>query len=245
MKLTTLPFFLVLSAFNSASAAEGLLRKNGRALNGYFACGTTTFCVRDRATCENDSVCRCLDGYSGPMCEPEDECATSSPCVENARCSDHFPPEKFRCACDVGTIAVLPDAADVSDPVPPSWRPLSCIKENPVEDTQAPVPAAPVAATPVTPSPAVVTPVPLAAGSCNTDADCSNTNFLKCNTSTSKCVCPSGFVKVGGACQLENECRAGFSNGCHRNAVCTNNRSTPGFSCACSSGFVDANPTVE
>lgn len=243
MKLIPTLTFILVSAFNGAFAHNDEHPNGGRALNGYFPCGTTTHCVSNRATCENNSVCRCLDGYSGPTCQPEDECATSSPCVENARCSDYLPPQKFKCSCVSGTTPVLPNAADVTDPVPAAWRPLSCVKEEP-EVATSPVSIPPVlTASPILPPPP---PATLTAGSCDSDADCDASNLLKCDTSTSKCVCPFGYVKVGGACQLENECQSGFPNVCHRNAICTNNPSTPGYSCACASGFVDVNlPAVD
>ena len=127
--------------------------------------------------------------------------------------------------------AVLPAQEDVTDPVPAAWRPLACIARKVVD-------VEPVTLSPATMAPIATTPSPTIRGFCNNAVDCVGNNFA-CDSTTNKCVCPSGFAKVGPNCQLENECAAGFQNNCHRNAICKEEPAPFFYSCACSDGFAD------
>lgn len=172
------------------------------------------------------------------MCEPEDECkADTYPCAggdkERTFCVDMAPPEAYKCSCLDAYDSILPDQADVRDPVPAAWRPIACLEKEMVVSSDT--------STLTTKASVVPTPSPTSPGFCKAAADCAGNNYA-CDETTSQCMCPLGFAEVGANCQLENECAPGFSNDCHRFATCSEEPAPIFYSCRCSEGFSDKYP---
>lgn len=216
--------------------------------NGYFPCGSSTFCITNRSTCEDNLVCKCLPGRSGPNCEPEDECkADVYPCAggDNVRsfCVDMDPPESYKCLCHEGYDAVLPKVSDMTDPVPVEWRPIACTDKMITEDRNGSGPPAEAIAQ-ATQAPIAPSPSPTVEGFCRSISDCIGNGFV-CDGASNKCVCPTGFAKVGPNCQLENECAPGFANGCHKFATCFEEPAPYFYSCACDDGYSDLAPGID
>ncbi len=60
----------------------------------------------DRSTCTVPGVCDCLPGYSGHLCQNDDDvCGHVSPCVNGAAC-ENAGPNDYTCTCQSGYTGV-------------------------------------------------------------------------------------------------------------------------------------------
>ena len=209
----------------------------------------------------------CPEGYGGVNCRDDiDECKASPyPCAGGDKkatfCVDYDPPLKFKCGCLLGYNAVLPNASDIKDNVPPDWRPLKCVPKDVCvgvvchEDASCKVSSnnLPVCIcndnlvgdgiTSCSPPPRTV-PAKKPPSVCTSDSYCR----LKLQNSlciAGTCTCKKGFYLSNGKgqCISENQCANGFPNDCHKNAVCTNTEG--GYFCTCKDGYQDLSTNVK
>jgi Calcium-binding EGF domain len=209
----------------------------------------------------------CPDGFGGTNCKDDiDECKGSPyPCAGGNKtgsfCVDYDPPQKFKCGCRPGYNAVLPNAAEVKDPVPVEWRPLKCLPSNVCvdfvchEDATCIVSSSNTAVcvcndnlvgdgiTNCSPAPKTVATKPPSRQppACTVDSDCNKLENSVCVDGS--CKCKAGFYQSNGKgqCINEDECAPGYPNDCHKNAVCTDTEGS--YMCTCKDGYHDVNPT--
>jgi hypothetical protein len=208
----------------------------------------------------------CPDGFGGTSCNVNvDECkGLPYPCAGGTKhgsfCVDYDPPEKFKCGCQAGYDAVLPDAMQVKDPVPVEWRPLKCLPKDVCVDFVCHEDATCIVSSTNTAvcvcndnligdgiincsqAPKTVAPKLSRQQSrtCQLDSDCVKLENSVCVEGI--CKCKAGFFESNGKgqCVNENECADGFPNDCHKYADCIDKEGS--YTCACKDGYQDLSP---
>lgn len=275
--------------FASASVADRMLVDGDVDVCADKACEANEYCVVSR---EGDAVCVCGPTEDrcgqfevcadpsfrqpGCVCEPGarlvngkcvdiDECFEGTDtCVELSVCSDHDPPEFFKCECPTGFTANNPTT--VSDPVPVDWRPLACIDVN-----ECLVPGiCPASSTCVNTAGSfqclcdegfdqtstlecvaeIVPPPKVYANKCEelTGDACDETGetYTRCvqnpaNATDFSCQCLPGFALLLGTCREVDECKTGAHDCDTNNGKCVNLigavGNSRGFNCECNPGF--------
>ena len=85
--------------------------------NCSYATLTLFFTAADRGTCTLPGECNCNQGYSGMLCQNDDDvCGHTSPCANGATC-DNNGVNEYLCTCPVGYTSVNCDVEiDGCDP---------------------------------------------------------------------------------------------------------------------------------
>ena len=174
--------------------------------------------------------CQCMRGYKAvyldsdssendpyytfhPVdCIKVDSC-TDNPCHTDAVCSENSSDIGFTCSCKKGLVG---DGITSCSVIP-------------------------------TASPTVLAPFPKQTAYPTTkeaslDHFCTLTNectVLHSHCVFGKCTCQEGFVRRKFGCINVNECKSGYLNSCHRNAVCIDTLGS--YECRCKDGFHDKN----
>lgn len=236
-------------------------------------CGETEDRCGQFQTCPDPSFgqlgCVCEEGARLGLtgeCVDVDECFEGTDtCVELSVCSDHDPPEFYKCECPTGFTATNPTSVD--DPVPVDWRPLRCDDIDECSDGTHNCPESSACTntagsfqcvcdegfdqTSTNDCVAEIVPPPkVYANKCEelTGDACDETGetYTRCvqnpaNTTDFSCQCLPGFRVLLGTCREIDECAEGAHDCDANNGECVNLigavGNSRGFNCKCNPGF--------
>lgn len=208
----------------------------------------------DRCLCQIGSRpnATLLAGGRPLKCEDVDECIENMPCVENAVCSDHDPPELYKCACSRGFAPINPpEDGDYPGMATFEWRPTACVNIDECLDDDANTCDLGTtncvntkgSYTCVTKNlePVEVNDVELKCSLANTTGFC-NGDYQFCGVDDNGdigCICEKGFIQLraNSTCKNFNECASVDTNNCDfdNGGYCVDIPGT--FNCECSDGF--------
>lgn len=131
MKLSFVgPLLLLLNGVSSSSVLRGQrnLQDNcgGACTPAFQECGIDEN-GEERCLCELGARPKIKPNGGALECVDIDQCAESAPCVANSVCSDHDPPEQYKCACKKGFAAIEPVGGTFPGLADASWRPTACV----------------------------------------------------------------------------------------------------------------------